>query len=67
MRADHRAWLFHNVKFNGSKILLAYENDLCTDAFHEEQRCQHRCHFHISAKEKVVLVLSSEDARRSKF
>jgi hypothetical protein len=35
LRADHRAWLFHNVKFNGRKILLAYENDLCTDAFHQ--------------------------------
>jgi hypothetical protein len=55
------------VKFNGSKILRAYENDLCTDAFYQEQRCQHRCHFHISAKEKVLPVLSSEDARRFKF
>jgi hypothetical protein len=64
-RADHRAWLSYNVKFSVSKILLADENDSYTDASKQEQLTL--LSFSRQRKGKVVLVLSSEDARRFKF
>jgi len=37
IRADHRRLAGYNVKFSGSKILLAHETNFYTDAFRQEQ------------------------------